>query len=242
MPGIKVIYNRNMNKIHVTDTIKCKVKYKIPKSVLAFFLTSQLLCGFDFGFASMFKKKYRLIIKLFTLFLSTAMILIIVSPLTLNNIFYWWNVVEYLSYFVVLNLTKYKAYHYINDISMIYNFNNKEKKILSIIAVYYNIAGIFIKTILIGALCKAGYVSLFNEYHIIYTIIYYVPCLCVNIVPVVQIVLMYYTKCCAQYLKTLIGSEVNLGYVEKYYIGIANCYDKIKLLHGRLVSIFFFTY
>lgn len=244
MSEAKYIYNTNTINILVKDSKKRKNNEKFPKSILVLFLSSQLLFGINFGFSSIFKKKYQLIVERCSVFLSIAMTVLIISPLLFNSIFYWFHVIEYTAYILLLKFTKYNAYHFINDINKIYDLNRSNKTFLSFVGVYYNIAEFFMKAIFISILYKIGTEVIFStnlsQYGISYTIIYHVPSIGLDVVSIVQIVLMYYINCCVRHLKTLlIANDVNFRYIEKYYVNIANCFDNIKPLYGRIVSYFF---
>lgn len=236
----KNIFITNTIEILVEDGKERKNKNEFPKSILALFLTAQLLFGIDFGFSSIFKKKHQSIVKRFTFFLSIVMIILIISPVVFDEVFYWFNIIEYTSYYLLLNLTKYNAYHFINDMNKIYDLNQYDKKFLRIVGVYYHGAEFFMKATFIVILYKLGNVSFFSLNNITYTIIYYVPCLGLDIIGIVQVVLMYYVNCSVRHLKALLGAnDVNFKNIENYYINIAFCYDKIKTLYGRIVSTFF---
>lgn len=218
----------NSTIINVQDKKQRSLKQKIPKSILVLFLSSQLFFGFDFGFSSIFKKKYRLIVKRFSFLLSISMILILISPLNINYVYYWFDIIEYTSYFLVLNLTKYNAYHFIIDVNKIYILNRNDRKIFSFLGIYYNI---------VEFLAKVIFVIMVRKIDTIYTIIYYIPGIGLDIIAIVQIVLLYYIRFCARQLKAfLIASDVNFSNIEKYYVDIANCFDNIKPLYGRIVS------
>lgn len=233
------MFKTNTITIHVENSMKCKSKVKLPKAIFVLFLTSQFLFGIDFGFTSTFKKKYRFIVKRFTFFLSIANIVLLTSALYLNDIFFWFNVFEYTLYFLLLNLTKYSAYHFISDISKIYELSQNDKKWISIVGIYYNGADLFMKAIFIVFLYKVGITSA-SYSSIAFLIVYYIPCIGMDTISIVQIVLMYYLNCCVRHLKALlIANDVNFKYVEKYFMNIANCYDKIKPLYGQIVSCIF---
>lgn len=242
MSTLKNIFNKNTRIIRAPDTVNRKTTQKIPKSMLVLFLSSQLLFGFDFGFSSIFKKKYRSFVKRFSFLLSIVMIVLLISPLNLNYIYYWFNIVEYISYCLVLNFTKYSAYHFIIDVNKIFDLNQNNKKFLCLVGVY-NIAGFFIKAFVTGVSCKADSLPFINHLtkcNITYTMIHCVSILSMDVIATVQIVLMYYIKCCVRHLKDLLTErDISFGHIEKYYIDIANRYDKIKPLCGRLVSNIF---
>lgn len=145
----KKLYDTNTIKILVEDSKNRKNKEKFPTSILALFLISQLIFGIDFRFSSIFKKKHQLIVKRFSFFLSVAMIVLIISPLIFDDIFYWFSIVEYISYFLILKSIKYNAYHFINDINQIYDLNDNDKKFLRIVGIYYNGAEFILKMIFV---------------------------------------------------------------------------------------------
>lgn len=235
------IVNTNTIKIFVKDRKKRKTNDKFPKSILVLFLSSQLLFGIDFGFSSIFKKKYQLIVKRFSFFMSVAMIVLNISPLLFDSTFYWIHVIEYTSFVLVLNFTKYNAFHFINDIRKICELNQNDKRFLRIVGVYYNVTEFLGKIIFVVVMHKIEYDTIFARkilsYHIIYTVIYHVPTISLDIISIAQIVLMYYLNCCVRHMKALLlANDVNFVYIESYFRDIANSFDKIKPLYGRIVS------
>lgn len=154
-------------------------------------------------------------------------------------IYYWFDIVEYITYFFVLNFTKYSAYNFIIDVNNIYELNQNDKKFLNLLEIC-NIAGYIVKISVTVVSCKIDTMGLTESTcHLSDSIVHSVPILGMDVIAVVQIVLVYYMECCARKLKELlITNDVDFEYVEKFYIDIANCHDKIKPLYGRLVSFY----
>lgn len=220
-------------------------KHKITKLLYVFFLFYHAV-GFDFGFASAIKRKYRLIIQRTTRFLSIFSILVMLSYLAFfyDDVWCWFNTVKYNGFILVLIAAKYKLYHLIYDINNICALTTKQMNILNIITILFTVLMYLIKITVVIVRCyhdKEPYCGKF--YSMFYYYIYLGIELSLDLIAVTRIVITYYLKCSLNQIKILLKKpNRRLDVYEKSYIAIADCYDKIRPLYDWLVSLLLIIY
>lgn len=214
-------------------------KRKTPKILIVYYLLFQVV-GFDFGFASVLKRKYRLYIQRTTNFISILIFIVMLVYLAFlyNDIWCWFNAFKYNSFILVLFTTRYKLYHLITDINGICCLTTKQTKILNIIPILYTILMNLIKITLLTLRCIGENEPYCKKFYSIYVFIIYMAIVCsLDITVVTQFILTYYFKCSVNIIQVLLKKpKRKLHVFEKSYLAVANCYDKIRPFFDWMVS------
>lgn len=219
---------------------RTKRKVNIPKSIIIYFLTPQLLLGIDYGFTKAFKVKFRKLIKRISITMSLITTVILLGPLLndYSDIWAWFNLTEYVLYLLALNFAKYNIYEFVLDSIQIYELTATENIILQIISLYSSIILVIIKILILIAKCLYKFEEYCPMYKVPYYLFYFAPALGQDFFGMSQIIIVYYLYCCIKHLKmTLKKSHFSVTILQNQYIAIANCYDKIKPLYDNFVSI-----
>lgn len=227
-------------KITVNERQK---KTQIPNSLQYFFITSQILFGYDYGFIMALKKCLRVTVKRFVL-LETLFYIFVIS---LTTVFYhtefvaWIPLIEYLLNILALRSTQYKTFDFIMDIHKNIEILKNDRKVFFLTTFINNIIVCAIKMFILISLRAFNFVTYSEDYQFIsswgYYLAYIIPTLGMDTVAVSQIVVFYYTYMYVRNLKNQFkSSEVEINRTAQYFVNLADCCDKIGTLRNKLVS------
>lgn len=216
-------------------------KRKISKILLVYYLLFHVV-GFDFGFASALKRKYRFYIQKTTKFISILLFVVMLVYLAClyNDVWCWVSVFKYNGFILVLLITRYKLYHLINDINGICYLTSKQLQIINITAILYTVVIHLIKITLLTLRCIGENDAYCRKFYSIYVFIIYIGiAFSLDITVVTQIIITYYFKCSVHLIQVLLKkSKRKLDLFEKSYLAIVNCYDKIRPFFDWMVSFY----
>lgn len=222
-------------------------KKQISKLLLCVFLSFNFFFGFDFGFTAWIQnRKFRFSVKLCknisAVFCASVLIVGITTSEIEYNFWYCFNLLHYLMCFFVVSATKYNLYSFSQDLCGLCNnctVIRKDRLVAVVVTCFLLGSGIKIMAFVAECYvygdmyvidCKMGKVPLY---------LYILPCLGVDVIPLVLITSYYYVNTFITCLKeAYCKSEISLDYLEKNYTAIMDCFDKIKPLYGNLVSIY----
>lgn len=219
-------------------------KTQIPNSLKYYFVISQVLLSYDYGFITVLKKGLRAPVKRFVLLETCFYLLILISPIPFyyDEFSAWGPLFEYVFNVWVLRSTKYKPYDFIVDINKHIRIKYVDQKffrltsLINIVIVhgtkiFITIALRFINS---GSNLTQHFYTKFNWG---YYIAYGIPCLGIDTIAVCQTVLFYYAYACIRNLQDrLKSSEVDINRVARLFVNLADIYDKIRPLQNKLVS------
>lgn len=215
------------------------IKVKIPTAVNVFFFTLLYGFGLDFGFKKLLKKKIRIITKWLQFFITLLIIVIhvleVICKQTYINYAYFY-LISYLLHYLFLYRTKYTVCDLIINIHML--IDNKS-------IVVTNRVGTIISILTIIAFVSKY--STCNLNRILYVdhcqnIVFsgYVTCITIAIINGIAIVLIlinYYIYISLKYIKKSMNKVDTKVFLDNF-IYVADCWDKIKPLYTKMVSLF----
>lgn len=218
-------------------------KKQIPKLLIYIFLSFIFFFGFDFGFTELIhNRKLRFLVKLVNKLSAFVCASILLScVLYMETDYSFWhclNVLQYLLCFFVLSTAKYNLFSFTKDLYSSCTVTRKDRAVTVVVICLFLTSSIKISVLVSECLiyesyfteCKMGVVPLY---------LYLLPCISMDVAPLVLITSSYYMNNFMTCLKeSYFKSEICLDNLEKNYIIIMDCFDKIKPLYGNLVSIY----
>lgn len=223
-------------------------KKHIPKYLVYLFLSFNFLFGLDFGFTEWIQdRKYRFSVKL-AKYLSAVICASVLGVGVTNsefmyNFWFCFNLLHYMMCFFVLSTTKYNLFSFSKDVCSLCSdciVIRKDRLTAVIVTFLFLGTGTKIIAFITECLtygdvyvidCKMGAVPVY---------LYTMPCIGVDVIPLVLIISYYYVNTSITCLKeAYINAEISLDHLEKNYLAIMDCFDKIKPLYGNLVSIYY---
>lgn len=220
-------------------------KKEIPKLLIYLFISFNFFFGFDFGFTEWIQdRKFRFTVKIVKTLSALACASILAACLIdftmMYSLWHLFNFLQYLMCFFVLSATKYNLYSFSKDLyGLCSNCVDSRKDRVVTVVVLYLFLGTSMKIFAFLAECvyfddqyvldcQMGRISLY---------LYMLPCISLDIIPLVLVISYYYMNTFIASLKeAYFESEISLDYLEKNYIAIMDCFDKIKPFYGNLVS------
>lgn len=234
-----------MNKVKDKKNVSVNIR-EFPVSIIYFFLSSQMVFNFDFGFSTFITISVLNFLHFLNNITSLAYILILLAPIIWTTMYRdvtcWCSLLAYLGYVIVVKRSKYKIYNLIVDVNKIFKMNTLEKRIISVFVIIFTISMIATKFIFHIIQCTItigdGENKMFcPQFNIKYYIVYYFPYSSVDIITTAEIIIYYYIYCCIRKLKGWIGMPgQNMKLALMKYAAIADCCDKIKPLFDDLVN------
>lgn len=216
-----------------------KVKSKspnIPTTVYVFFLTLLYGFGLDFGFKKLLNKEIRIITKWFQIFITLVIIVTMVLAVTHEKVHYLYSsIISYILHYLFLYRAKYTVYDLIIDVHML--IDNKtvvvKDKVDRIIYIF-----MIITFVLKYPLCNLNYILVVNDCqnNIIPVYLNCIPIVMIDGIVIILIVINYYIYIAVKHINES-TTEVDTNVSLDNFIQVADCWDKIRPLLTRLVSL-----
>lgn len=222
---------------------------EIPKLLIYLFLSFNFFFGFDYGFTEWIQnRKLRILVKLIqNLSAAVCASILAVCVTDVENIFILWlgfNLLHYLMCFFVLLSTKYNLYTFSSDVYGLFsNCTVTRNNRVVIILIMCLFVGSFVKTLAFVIECIfVDEMSILDcKISVVPLYLYILPYISVDVIPLVLVMSYYYMNIFLICLKeAYIKSEISLDYLEKKYLAIMDCFDKIKPFYDNLVSIYYY--
>lgn len=210
----------------------------IPNCLVYFFACIHFIFCFDCGFLNMIEKRYRRLIHYLSIIKSLITIIIVTLPIFYSKLYtYWIYVFEYIICVLILYFKKNSIYDYFNEMFFI-NYQYSNKKIIRNIKIILSVtlSVVLLKLIINIISCNFVFESCFYMY--LPEPLVYLPLYAVDILPVIQVIIIYYIYSSLEntemYLK--LPSNNNIVRIQYSYVAIADCWQKIQPFYFNLVS------
>lgn len=219
-------------------------KTKIPNSLKYYFVISQVLLSYDYGFITVLKKGLRAPVRRFVLLETFFYLLVLISPIPFyyNEFSAWGPLCEYVFNVWTLRISKYKPYDFIVDVNkhiQIKYIDQKFFRLTSLINIIIVHGSKIFITIALRFVSSGPNLTqhFYRNFNWGYYIAYGIPCLGIDTVAVSQTIVFYYAYTYVRNLRDqLKSSEVNINRVAQLFVNLADIYDKIRPLQNKLVS------
>lgn len=229
MPGYNNLSNRN-----------------IPKTLLYYFLITQLVSALDFGFSKLFDDSVRTFLRFFTILEACTFNVIILASIYIDLPLYndpSWLLMPFLEYSlnctVLICCKKYNIYDFLCNISEYCKLTKKDTFILYFISIIQCIVINSLKTIFLVMIKDTKIEPYLNQLPWFYYLFINYYNFLLDLVLVAQIVIIYYIYSSMKHLRlTLTSSGKKLSFVLFRYKNIVDICEKIRPLFDASVRIF----
>lgn len=215
------------------------MKVKIPTAVNVLFFTLLYGFGLDFGFKKLLKKNIRIITKWFQIFITLLVIVIqvleVIRKQTYINYSYFY-IISYLLHYLFLYRTKYTVCDLIINIHTLIDnksidVNNRVGRIISILTI--------IAFVPKYSTCNLNCILYVDscQNNVIPAYVTCIPIAIINGIAIVLILINYYIYIPLKYIKKSMN-KVDTKVLLDNFIYVADCWDKIKPLYTKMVSLF----
>lgn len=215
-------------------------KGNMPLSLIIYYMLPQLLFGMDYGFIQLFQAKYQKCIKTCSIASSAIMFFGLAAPFL--DLYWdpWYYIIllEYILWFLAVNITKYKIYDLLLDMNKIYEATASELRTARILSLDYVIIIGIIKLIILTVQCLNRLQEYCITYHFPFYLLYMVPDIGFDFFGTAHRIGIYYFYCSLRNINFLLKAQTSFVAEEKRYLAIANCYDAIRPTFDYIVSVF----
>lgn len=212
----------------------------IPTVVYVYFFTMLYGFGLDFGFKKFLKKKLRVITNWFQFFVTLAIVVLQMLVFIREKYYEYFSYLylfSYIFHYLVLHRTKYTLCDFIIDIHTL--IDNKSivvtNRVRDGIIYIYTILTIIVKYWSCNLKCILNVD--FCQQNSTPTYVNCVPIVVIDGIAIILILISYYVYIPLKYINKS-TKDVDTKVLLDNYMYVADCWDKIKPLYTRLVSVF----
>lgn len=229
---------------HIITVNEKQKKSNTPKPLKYYFVISQVVFGFDYGFIPVLEKCLRAPVRCFVLLEISFYLLVFIAPIPsyYNEHSSWTPLAEYLMYICTLKYSKYTLYDYIVDVNNYIEIKCKDRHFFLLTSLMNFIIVHATKLFVMMAFRLIDPGPFFNQhfsmnFHWCHYFFYAFPRLGTDTVALCQIVIFYYAYAYVRNLKDqLMSPELDINRAAQSFVNLADVYDKIRPLQNRLVS------
>lgn len=217
---------------------------KIPKSIKIFFLILHLMFGHDFGFGNLFRKKVATFLKYHSVLITLVRFVTLLLPFKQvgGEFWYWFNLTECAINFSMLRCAKYTVFNLLSDIHAAERIPVLEKETFGVFTALYAFTMVTVQGLLVGLRCTFDdddIIVYCVKMHPLYLTFYVLCPVGMALIPDSEIVIYYYIYAYVIKMKQSLKQDLDIQMFIDRYNKIAYCYDRIRHVCSKIVSIYF---
>lgn len=239
----KKMYSSKQSPTTITIEIPKKESQKLPRPVIVLFLMFLYIFGIDFGIKRIFNKKIGAVtngVQLLMFFVMSTILFTTLTQAKPNETHFFFFAFSYLVHWAIAFRCDYNVCDLMIDINSI--IDDKEVSVQNNVEILTYIY-MFMNCCLKFTICTAGCVVYYEECSSLTTpaYIYCIPAGVMDGLTIIPIFSSYYIYLSVKYIEQSLN-KIDTKILQVNYMTIANCWDKIKPLHNKMVSRYYFWF